>query len=267
MAKGVYACIDSVSRNVKQIPLCVDLVSRNTKEGWACIDGVSRQFFSGGIALGDLEIGTSVYTNVNGALKEFIIVHQGLPSTAYDTSCDGTWLLMKEGYAQVQWNPAPKGNTYATSAIHTYLNDTFYNLLDEAVKEVVKQVKIPYASGTSNSTNTIYTGSNGLSTRIFLPSYSEVGLTGNTTTEGSRLSYFSSGKGDAANTKRIAYSNGTAIFWHTRSPSNYTPYSHGGIHTTGGPATFTTSDEWSYARPAMIMPSETLIDKDFNIIA
>lgn len=56
MAKGVYACIDGVSRNVKQIPLCIDGVSRNTKEGYGCIDGVSRQFF-GVSTISDLEVG------------------------------------------------------------------------------------------------------------------------------------------------------------------------------------------------------------------
>lgn len=45
MAKGVYTCIDNVSRNVKKIPVCIDGVSRNTKSGYACIDGVSREFF------------------------------------------------------------------------------------------------------------------------------------------------------------------------------------------------------------------------------
>lgn len=48
--------------------------------------------------IGSLGIGTSVYMNVNNARTEFLVVHQGLPSSDYDSSCNGTWLLMKNIY-------------------------------------------------------------------------------------------------------------------------------------------------------------------------
>ena len=39
-------------------------------------------------------IGSVVKIKVNGTLRNFIVVHQGKPSSIYDASCDGTWLLM-----------------------------------------------------------------------------------------------------------------------------------------------------------------------------
>ena len=45
---------------------------------------------------GELDIGSSVFLNVDGVPVEFLVVHQGLPSSIYDTSCDGTWFLMKD---------------------------------------------------------------------------------------------------------------------------------------------------------------------------
>ena len=48
--------------------------------------------------LGNKAIGSIVKLKVNGAAKEFIVVHQGKPSSLYDESCNGTWLLMKDIY-------------------------------------------------------------------------------------------------------------------------------------------------------------------------
>ena len=45
-------------------------------------------------AIGTLAVGSSVYLNVGGVRKEFLVVHQGLLSSMYDASCNGTWLLM-----------------------------------------------------------------------------------------------------------------------------------------------------------------------------
>ena len=49
-------------------------------------------------AISTLAVGSSVYLNVGGVRKEFLVVHQGKPSSLYDSSCNGTWLLMKDIY-------------------------------------------------------------------------------------------------------------------------------------------------------------------------
>ncbi len=46
------------------------------------------------IQLGAKAIGSKVKLNFGGSPRDFIVVHQGKPSSLYDDSCNGTWLLM-----------------------------------------------------------------------------------------------------------------------------------------------------------------------------
>ena len=48
------------------------------------------------VALGQKAVGSVVKLKFNGAMREFLVVHQGKPSSLYDESCNGTWLLMKD---------------------------------------------------------------------------------------------------------------------------------------------------------------------------
>ncbi len=43
-----------------------------------------------------LNVGDSIWCNVNNVRTEFIIVQKGNPDTSmYDSSCDGVWLMQK----------------------------------------------------------------------------------------------------------------------------------------------------------------------------
>lgn len=94
-------------------------------------------------AISTLAVGSSVHLNVGGVRTEFLVVHQGKPSSIYDDSCNGTWLLMKDIYENRVWQSG-NINKYESSDIHTYLNGTFLNLFDSNIKDAIKQVKIPY---------------------------------------------------------------------------------------------------------------------------
>ena len=48
---------------------------------------------------------------------------------------------MKGIYTASKYN---NNNSYKDSNIHTYLNGTFYNLIDSNIRAAIKQVKIPY---------------------------------------------------------------------------------------------------------------------------
>jgi len=48
------------------------------------------------VKLGNKPVGSIVKIKVNSTLRNFIVVHQGKPSSLYDASCDGTWLLMED---------------------------------------------------------------------------------------------------------------------------------------------------------------------------
>ncbi len=207
-------------------------------------------------------VGQSVYCNVNDLKKEFIIVHQGKPSSMYDDSCDGTWLLMKDIYEERQWNSS-SDNIYGASTIHSYLNSTFLNRLD--IKDVIKQVKIPYVNGWGGSA--VASGANGLSAKVFLLSGYEVGLGGAefVPQDGAKLSYFNQNAGKDA--KRIAYLYGstTAGVWWLRSA--YTDSNSVAlVIVTTGSYSYPFVNDTKGVRPAFIVPSDTYIDEDNNIL-
>lgn len=215
------------------------------------------------IRLGNMAVGSTVKIKVDGTLKDFIIVHQGNPdSTIYDSSCAGTWLLMKDIYTTSTFG---NNNSYKDSSIHTYLNGTFYNLIDSNIRAAIKQMKIPYQNGTGSG-GSLATGSNGLSTKVFLLSGYEVGWTtsdnGYFPKDGVRLAYF--GNSSGGNSKRIAYNGSSAAVWWLRSPSAYGPSYVWGVYSDGS------SNYWHYGnsygvRPAFILPSTLVVSDDGTV--
>lgn len=169
--------------------------------------------------LGSMSVGSTVKLKLGGTARDFLVVHQGLPSSMYDSSCNGTWLLLKDIYTTRTWDSS--NNDYKNSDIHSYLNGTFLNLFDNDIKNAIKQVKIPYQNGTGSG-GSVASGANGLSCKIFLLSGYELGWTTSDNSyfprDGAKLSYFSSGTSSSANNKRIANYNGSATLWWLRSP-------------------------------------------------
>lgn len=216
----------------------------------------------GGATAGSLAVGSSVFTNVNGTKTEFVVVHQGKPSSLYDDSCNGTWLLMKDIYENRQWNSS-NSNNLENSTIHSYLNGAFLNLFDSNIKDVVKQVKIPYRKN-GGSGGTDQSGANGLSAKIFLLSCYEVGWTTSDYSyfpvDGAKLSYFESGTGTSANNKRIANLNGSAAHWWLRSPYTSNTRHVWYVYSSGG-YNYSSASDSRGIRPAFILPSETNISK------
>lgn len=218
------------------------------------------------VLLSTKAVGSTVKLNVDGALKEFLVVHQGKPSSIYDNSCNGTWLLMKDCYVSRAWHSS-NVNKYESSDIHTYLNNTFLKLLDSNIQEAVKQVKLPYRQN-GGSGGTDRNGANGLSTKIFLLSGYEVGFTTSDNSyfpvDGAKLSYFESGTGSSALNKRIANLNGSAAFWWLRSP--YTNLTNGVwyVRSNGGCSNNYASNS-SGIRPALVLPSTLLVSDDGTV--
>lgn len=216
------------------------------------------------VRLGAKAVGSIVKIKVNGAAKDFIIVHQGKPSSVYDDSCNGTWLLMKDIYTTYTFG---NNNSYKDSSIHTYLNGTFYNLIDSDIRAAIKQVKIPYLNGTGGGDGSLATGANGLSTKVFLLSGYEVGWTTsddrNFPKDGIRLAYFGSGSG--GNSKRVAYNGSGADRWWLRSPHTNNYGSVWAVNTEGS----YDAGRWNYhsdgVRPALILPSTLFVSNDGTV--
>lgn len=218
------------------------------------------------VLLSTKAVGSTVKLKVNGTAKEFIVVHQGKPSSLYDDSCNGTWLLMKDIYENRVWQSG-NINKYESSDIHTYLNNTFLNLFESNIRDAIKQVKIPYRKN-GGSGGTDQSGANGLSAKIFLLSGYEVGWTTSDYSyfpvDGAKLSYFESGTGTSANNKRIANLNGSAAFWWLRSPFTFNTVNVWFVYSNGG--CYNGSASYSYGfRPALILPSTLLVSDDGTV--
>ena len=237
----------------------------NVLKGRTLIDGTGWDitFPSAGTKLSTLYVGHSVYLNVGGVRKEFLVVHQGKPSSLYDASCDGTWLLMKDIYENRQWH-SPNINSYTESAIHSYLNSTFLNLFESNIQAAIKQVKIPYVNEAGSSA--VASGANGLSCKVFLLSGYEVGIGGKTylPQDGAKLSYFNLNIG--MDPKRIAYLNGSAHPWWLRSPDTNSVYYAWSVNSGGGCDTGFDVGLSFGIRPCIILPSDALVDDEYNLI-
>lgn len=215
--------------------------------------------------LGSMSVGSTVKLNLGGSPRDFLVVHQGLPSSMYDSSCNGTWLLLKDIYTTRQWDSS--NNDYKNSDIHSYLNGTFLNLFDNDIKNAIKQVKIPYQNGTGSG-GSVASGANGLSCKIFLLSGYELGWTTSDNSwfpkDGAKLSYFTAGTSSAANNKRIAYYNSSATGWWLRSPSTYSTSGVWGVGSDGS------CGGWYYGnsygvRPALVLDSSLSVSDDGSV--
>lgn len=216
------------------------------------------------VTLSSKAIGSTIKLKVNGSARNFIVVHQGKPSSVYDDSCNGTWLLMQDIYENRAWHSS-NTNDYANSTIHSYLNSTFLNLFESNIKNAIKQVKLPYRKGSGTST-TVTSGSNGLSAKIFLLSATETSFDFSymPSGEGAELAYFKGCADNSSDSKRIAKLNGSAAYWWLRSPfCSYSDFAlcvrsdgdwgYGGCSDSGG------------IRPALILPSTLLVSDDGTV--
>lgn len=212
-----------------------------------------------GVLASSLAVGSTVKLMEGGTAVEYLVVNQGIPenSSLYDASCDGTWLLRKDCHSRRQWNTTTV-NTYANSAINTWLNGDFFNSLGSVEQSAIKQVKVPYCPG--NKSTSAKTGANGLNTKAFLLSLREIGsASGYSPDEGATIEIFSGSSGDSY---KYPYLDGSKVAWFTRTP--YTS-SNGAdaVFTIPVNGVFSTTSVMSTSgiRPALIVPSNALFDE------
>ena len=218
------------------------------------------------VALSAKAVGSTVKLKVGGTARNFIVVHKGKPSAAYDASCDGVWLLMEDIYENRQWHSS-NVNDYAASTIHAYLNNQFLALFDANIQAQIKQVKLPYRPGSGYGTN-VNNGANGLSAKIFLLSGTEVSMAHSyIPVLGAELDYFKGCADTGSDTKRVAKLNGSASVWWLRCPDcgsgNGATYAQF-VNSNGSWGSSYCS--YSYGvRPALILPSSLLVSDDGSV--
>lgn len=216
------------------------------------------------VTLSSKAIGSTIKLKVNGSARNFIVVHQGKPSSVYDDSCNGTWLLMQDIYENRAWHSS-NTNDYANSTIHSYLNSTFLNLFESNIKNAIKQVKLPYRKGSGTST-TVTSGSNGLSAKIFLLSATETSFDFSymPSGEGAELAYFKGCADNSSDSKRIAKLNGSATNWWLRSPYCGSFSFALCVNSNGDWHDVLCSHSFGI-RPALILPSTLLVSDDGTV--
>lgn len=254
--------VGGVLKDVASMQCKVGGVLKDVIDGYINKNGILYPL-SMGTPIGELAVGSSVYVSS----VEYIIVHQGLPSSLYDDSCDGTWLLRKNIYSAPSDGFDKDDSKYAESDVHANLNGEF---LDEElpvkIQNVIKEVKIPYVPNPTSSL--INSGSNGLTTKAFLLCPRELGSTRTDhPIDGACLNYFSGISSSGAEKKRIATYGGENFYWMLRSPYNKETKRVVSVTSGGAFGNLTVGSGSKYGiRPAFIVDEDAIVDSSNNII-
>lgn len=198
--------------------------------------------------LGNKSVGSIVKLKENGVLVDFYVAKHD-----YENGLNGsgrTLVVRKDCYDTRQWHTS-NVNAYATSAIDTWLNSIYKNLLDADIRGVIGTTKIKYTPGNGNTT----VGT--LERAIFLLSVTELGRSASyANTEGTALSIASS--------LQIAYLNGSAVVQWTRSPRTnntfYACYLRASGDVGSGHCNYTYG-----SRPAFTLPSTLSVSDDGSV--
>ena len=198
--------------------------------------------------LGNKSVGSIVKLKENGVLVDFYVAKHD-----YENGLNGsgrTLVVRKDCYDTRQWHTS-NVNAYATSAIDTWLNSTYKNLLDADIRGVIGTTKIKYTPGNGNTT----VGT--LERAIFLLSVTELGRSASyANTEGTALSIASS--------LQIAYLNGSAVVQWTRSPSTGNTDSAYYLSTNGNVNNISCNNTYG-SRPAFTLPSTLSVSDDGSV--
>ena len=198
--------------------------------------------------LGNKSVGSIVKLKENGVLVDFYVAKHD-----YENGLNGsgrTLVVRKDCYDTRQWHTS-NVNAYATSAIDTWLNSTYKNLLDADIRGVIGTTKIKYTPGNGNTT----VGT--LERAIFLLSVTELGRSASyANTEGTALSIASS--------LQIAYLNGSAVVQWTRSPRTGNTY-YAYYLDTNGYVYGGSCDGTCGSRPAFTLPSTLSVSDDGSV--
>lgn len=198
--------------------------------------------------LGNKSVGSIVKLKENGVLVDFYVAKHD-----YENGLNGsgrTLVVRKDCYDTRQWHTS-NVNAYATSAIDTWLNSTYKNLLDADIRGVIGTTKIKYTPGKGNTT----VGT--LERAIFLLSVTELGRSASyANTEGTALSIASS--------LQIAYLNGSAVVQWTRSPYLDSTGNAYWLNTSGNVGVSSCYGTYG-SRPAFTLPSTLSVSDDGSV--
>lgn len=198
--------------------------------------------------LGNKAVGSIIQLKENGKLVSFYVAKHN-----YENSLNGmgrTLVVRKDCYDTRQWHSS-NVNAYASSAIDSWLNGTYKNLLDADIRGVIGTTKIKYTPGNGN--NTVGT----LQRAIFLLSATELNRSASWfNVEGTAL--------EIASSLQIAYMNGSAVVQWTRSPGTNSA-SYAVCLNTNGYVDGSSCTSAYGSRPAFTLPSSLYVSDDGSV--
>lgn len=252
-----YILTGGSRKKVESLRTIAGGAARTADKAYALIGGMARLWYQRGTPLGNLAVGSTVKIAVGGTDYDWLVVHQGLPGSMYDASCNGTWLLMKDIYTKMKFDS--RSNLFVNSSLLQYLNTTFHDAIDANVRKLIKVATIPYIA--KNNTNVASSGN--LRAWVFLLSMTEVGFvdtaSSNMPIEGAKLCYFNS-------RSKIAYFGEEAAAWWSRTPYAVFNWNVWYIESNGDSAYSDVRGFYCGVRPCMILPQDALVDDTGHII-
>lgn len=252
-----YILTGGSRKKVESLRTIAGGAARVADKAYTLTGGTARLWYQRGTPLGNLAVGSTVKIAVDGKDYDWLVVHQGLPGSMYDASCNGTWLLMKDIYTKMKFDS--RSNLFVNSSLLQYLNTTFHDAIDANVRKLIKVATIPYIA--KNNTNAASSGN--LRAWVFLLSMTEVGFvdtaSSNMPIEGAKLRYFNS-------RSKIAYFGEEAAAWWSRTPYAVFNRNVWYIESNGDSAYSDVIGFSCGVRPCMILPQDALVDDTGHII-
>lgn len=183
---------------------------------------------------------------------EYIVIHKGIPSAKYDSSCNRIWLMRKNALGPHVFHS--KNNDYEGSSL--YLQITIGIFYKCSVSSIVNSARIPHYIS-----NAVQDGeNNGHSCFSFELSAEEIGFTAadnsNIPGVGSVLDYFKNG-----GSRKCCYDDGTAAAWWTRTPVAGSSRDVFCISADGKLTTKLYSDSCGY-RPVILAANNLSVDEN-----
>lgn len=221
---------------------------------------------SGGVKVGTLDVGSIIQIAVDGVMKNFIVVNQGVPgnNSRYGTGCDGTWMLMQDcSDTDSMYGPNTSGGKrtipYAYSKLDTAMNTTFYARLSDKAKSAIFPAQIVVVDNDATYRN--------LERYVFALSLIETGFFQSGPMDmidydGAKLEYFQ--MTNDASPLRISNKNGVAHEWWMRNRPN--GVGNGWVVTKNGGRTVWGGSSVAGVRPAFVLDPETIVTKGSNNI-
>ena len=216
-------------------------------------------------------VGSIFKMNISGEPWEFIVVQQGNPDTSkYSSNCNGTWLLMKNIYTEIEFDITGNYTNFPDSTIYDYLHTDLLPSFDSVYRNLIKTITIPYCTTNRSGRFDERTAS----CRMFVLSTIELGIdydelgypTWDNCNEGTILQYFQGTNPSGADPKRIAYYNNKAEYYVTRTATRATDAYAAVITQTGLDFSSAPVDQAYGVRPAMIIDSNAMFNDNGELL-